>query len=47
MSELRKPTGDRPYFITLTVVGWIDVFIRNEYCDEIIRNLDIAEQTKA
>jgi putative transposase len=46
MSELRKSNTDRPYFIALTVVGWIDVFIRNEYCDEIIRNLEYCRKNK-
>lgn len=46
MSELRKPNSDRPFFITLTVVGWIDIFTRNEYCEEIIRNLDYCRVNK-
>jgi len=46
MSELRKATSDRPFFITLTVVGWIDVFIRSDYCDEIIRNLEYCRKNK-
>lgn len=46
MSELRKASTDHPYFITLTVVGWIDVFIRNEYCDEIVKNLEYCRKHK-
>jgi REP element-mobilizing transposase RayT len=46
MSELRKANTDRPFFITLTVVGWIDVFIRNIYCDEFISNLEYCRQHK-
>jgi len=36
MSELRKANTDYPYFITLTVVGWIDIFTRRGYCDVVI-----------
>ena len=39
MSELRKANTGYPYFITLTVVGWIDVFTRQRYNDIIIKNL--------
>jgi len=28
------------YFVTLTVVGWIDVFSRKDYCVELIDNLN-------
>lgn len=46
MSELRKANTDRPFFITLTVVGWIDVFMRNDYCEEIINNLTYCRKHK-
>ncbi|WCT11632.1 REP-associated tyrosine transposase [Mucilaginibacter jinjuensis] len=46
MSELRKANTDHAYFITLTVVGWIDVFTRHEYCDEIISNLEYCRKYK-
>jgi REP element-mobilizing transposase RayT len=46
MSELRKANSDRAFFVTLTVVGWIDVFTRNEYCEEIIRNLEYCRTHK-
>lgn len=46
MSELRKSNSDRSFFVTLTVAGWIDVFTRNEYCDEIIKNLEYCRQHK-
>jgi REP element-mobilizing transposase RayT len=36
MSELRKANTDYPYFITLTVAGWIDIFTRKCYCDVVI-----------
>lgn len=46
MSELRKADGDLPYFITIPVVGWVDVFTRNCYCDEIIKNLEYCRAHK-
>ena len=46
MSELRKANTDHAYFITFTVVGWIDVFTRHEYCDEIISNLEYCRKHK-
>jgi putative transposase len=46
MSELRKANSDNPFFVTITVVGWIDVFIRNEYCDEIVSNIEYCRKQK-
>ncbi|MCJ8211703.1 transposase [Mucilaginibacter sp. RS28] len=46
MSELRKASTDRPYFITLTVVGWIDIFTRDVYCRQIIESLDYCRKNK-
>jgi putative transposase len=34
------------YFVTLTVVGWTDIFIRPEYNDCIINNLAYCQQHK-
>ncbi len=34
------------YFVTLTVVDWIDVFIRHIYFDFIIENLDFCQRNK-
>jgi putative transposase len=39
MSEYRKTEPDELYFITLTVVGWIDVFSRKDYRDIVVENL--------
>jgi len=48
MSELRKANADQTtYFITLTVVGWIDVFTRRNYADEIIKNLSYCQKYKS
>jgi|SRR6185437_10480072 len=46
MSELRKTTTDHPYFLTFTVVGWLDVFTRREYCDIVIKNLQYCKDNK-
>lgn len=47
MSELRKANiPSATYFITLTVVGWIDVFTRKEYADEIVKNLKFCQEKK-
>ncbi|MFA6248020.1 MAG: transposase [Mucilaginibacter sp.] len=46
MSELRKANSDRPFFLTFPVVGWIDVFTRNDYCEEFIRNLEYCRKNK-
>ena len=46
MSELRKANTDYPYFITLTVVGWIDIFSRRIYAEELIKNLIFCQQNK-
>ncbi len=39
MSELRKANTENTYFLTLTVVGWINVFTRKDYCEIILKNL--------
>jgi REP element-mobilizing transposase RayT len=46
MSELRKANSYRPFFLTFPVVGWIDVFTRNDYCEEFIRNLEYCRKHK-
>jgi REP element-mobilizing transposase RayT len=46
MSEFRKANTDDLYFLTLSVVGWIDVFTRDEYCDILIKNLKYCIENK-
>ncbi|WP_426581732.1 REP-associated tyrosine transposase [Mucilaginibacter sp. R-33] len=46
MSEFRKANTDRPFFVTLTVVGWIDVFTRSEYCEDFLNNLEFCRKNK-
>lgn len=46
MSERRKANTDHPYFLTLSVVGWIDVFTRQRYCEKIVESLDFCMRYK-
>ncbi len=34
------------YFVTLTIVNWIDIFTRREYSDYIINNLAFCQKSK-
>ena len=40
----RNASTDELYFVTLTVVDWIDVFTRRQYSDFIIENLAWCQQ---
>ena len=40
----RNASTDELYFVTLTVVDWIDVFTRRDYSDFIIENLTGCQQ---
>lgn len=46
MSELPKANYDAVFFVTLTVVSWVDVFTRKDYCEEIIKNIQYCQQHK-
>ena len=46
MSELRKSNTDHPYFITMTIVGWIDLFSRERYCQAVVESLKFCIQNK-
>jgi putative transposase len=46
MSELRKAEEGKLYFATLTVAGWIDVFNRREYLDELIESIKFCQKKK-
>ena len=46
MSERRKTYEGGLYFVTLTVVGWIDVFNRRLYIEEIIKNIKYCQSQK-
>ena len=44
MSEYRKTYAGDLYFVTLSVVGWIDVFSRRDYKDILVENLGYCQQ---
>ncbi len=47
MSERRKANVEGAlYFITITVVGWIDVFTRKELADEMVKQMAWSQQNK-
>ncbi|WP_221393060.1 REP-associated tyrosine transposase [Dyadobacter sp. NIV53] len=46
MAEKYRFHKDGLFFITITVVGWIDVFTRKEYADDIIKNLNFCIDQK-
>ncbi len=46
MSELRKANTDQAYFLTFTVVGWIDLFTRKECCEILIESLKFCQKSK-
>jgi hypothetical protein len=46
MSEYRKTYEGGLFFITLTTVGWIDIFTRKEYADIIVKNLEYCQREK-
>jgi REP element-mobilizing transposase RayT len=46
MSELRKTYDGGLFFVTFTVVGWIDVFSRREFADEVVKNLKFCQEKK-
>ena len=46
MTELYKIQPKGLYFVTLTVVGGIDVFTRHEYCDLLVDNLNYCIDNK-
>ncbi len=46
MSEYRKTYEGNTYFITLTVVDWVDIFSRREYSEVIIESLGFSQKNK-
>ena len=46
MSELRKATTDDAYFVTFTIVGWIDIFTRKKYCTTILESWQFCRERK-
>ena len=43
MSQFRKTTPNDIYFVTLTLVGWINLFDREDYKRIIIKNLQYCQ----
>ncbi len=46
MAKDPKVFQEYPYFLTLTVVGWTDFFIRQEYRQQIFENLQFCQENK-
>lgn len=46
MSEKYKSYSDGIFFVTLTVVDWIDIFTRQEYKDEIVKSQNYCVEHK-
>ncbi|WP_373511272.1 transposase [Persicitalea sp.] len=46
MSEFRKTYGDGVFYLTFTIVGWMDVFTRPTYTKEIVDSLKFCQQRK-
>jgi len=44
MSDKYKTEEGKLYYVTITVVGWIDVFTRKEYVYELIKNIQYCQQ---
>ena len=44
MSEYKKTHAGNLYFVTLTVVGWINVFDRRAYKDILVSNLKYCQE---
>lgn len=46
MSQFRKTTSNDTYFITLTLVGWINLFDREDYKRIIVENLYYCQKNE-
>ncbi len=46
MSELRRTTPNDLYFITLSIVGWIDSFSKEIYKEIIVNNLKYCQDSE-
>ncbi len=47
MSSRYKPCdADIPHFITFTVIGWLDVFTRNDYRNIVVSSLQYCTENK-
>ncbi|MCB9251656.1 MAG: transposase [Flavobacteriales bacterium] len=46
MSELRKTSSDEIYFITMTIMNWIDLFSREIYKEIVTENLKYCQENE-
>jgi REP element-mobilizing transposase RayT len=46
MSESRKSYPGGLFFVTMTVLGWVDIFTRRIYSDIIIESLEFSQKNK-
>ena len=46
MSDKYKTEADKLYYVTITVVGWIDVFTRKDYVYELMDNIKFCQTNK-
>ena len=46
MSRYKIQNQESEYFVTLTIVDWVDVFIRKRYKDIVIESLDYCQRQK-
>ncbi len=46
MSDKYKTFEGKLYYVTITVVGWMDVFTRKEYVYDLFKNLKYCQENK-
>lgn len=46
LSERYKTIGTQSFFISPTIVGWVDLFTRKKFCDIILSNLKYCIENK-
>ncbi|MBI4947361.1 MAG: transposase [Bacteroidetes bacterium] len=46
MSESYKTHSDGLYFVSFSVVGWMDVFVRREYQDILVDSISFCQKNK-
>ena len=44
--KYRITANDELYFLTITVIDWIDVFTRRELCNDLLESLKYCQQNK-
>jgi putative transposase len=37
---------DKPYFVTFTIVNWVDLFTRKDYCDILLESIRFCQKEK-